>query len=543
MPRKRVVVVVVLLVIMLACQQMTGTPAVPSPTAFLPITSQLSPLVGTPTVSLSPTPTERSVTPTTAATLASSATPTHPPLPAIPVEPTDAPPPTVAPPTATVPATDTPAPEPPPPATESPPPATDFSVSVWETQITLATYAWEAALLPTEPGDPVYPYPRLDHGAVGGPAPRAYTAIILENGYTRVTVIPELGGRILRWDDLRTGQRLTYTNPVIKPTQWGYRGWWFATGGIEWAFPTDEHGLNEWRPWQYQMLSGAGWRGVRVWDTDDRTGLTVEVTLRLTGGRSDLIVAPRITNPTGETQVFQFWSNAMLTLSGGNAPSSNLRFWVPTEQMIVHSTNDGSLPGPGSAIAWPLHNGRDFGAYATWQAYLGLFAAESRGAVAAYDTGADQGIVRAYPATASGVKLFCLGNLPASLYTDDGSRYFELWGGYTRTFWDNAQLAPGGSVAWEERWYPVHGIGDVSWASGAMAASLRRGDAGMEVGLYAPAPVAVRLVLRQQGAAVAQWDVTTGPDAPFRANYPPGDGAWDLQIWEGDALIAQIGPP
>lgn len=416
-------------------------------------------------------------------------------------------------------------------------------MSVWETQLTLSTYAWEAALRPTDTDDPVYPYPRLDHGAVGGPAPRAYTAIVLENGYTRVTVLPELGGRILRWEDKRTGQRLTYANPVIKPTQWGYRGWWFATGGIEWAFPTDEHGLNEWRPWQYQLLSGAGWRGVRVWDTDDRTGLTVEVTLRLTGGRSDLVIAPRITNPTAASQPFQFWINAMLTLSGGNAPSANLRFWVPTDQMIVHSTNDGGLPGPGGYIAWPVHNGRDFGAYPTWQGYLGIFAAQARGAVAAYDAAAEQGIVRVYPVTIPGVKLFCLGNLPSSLYTDDSSRYFELWGGYTSTFWSYAQLAPGGVVAWEERWYPTHGIGGISWANGELAASLRRGEAGMRVGLYAPAAASAHLVLRQNQVAVAQWDVAVGPGTPFTADYPAVEGMWDLQIWQAGALIAQIGAP
>ena len=419
----------------------------------------------------------------------------------------------------------------------------DWSVAVWETDITLNTYGWEQALLATDPEDPVFPYPRLDPNAVAPPTPRPYHAAVLENGYTRITVLPEIGGRILRWDDKLTGLRLTYANPVIKPTGWGYRGWWLATGGIEWAFPTDEHGLNEWRPWQYQLLSGDGWRGIRVWDTDDRTGLAVEVTLRLYAGRSDLVIAPRITNPTNTSQPFQFWINAMLTLSGGNTPSSALRFWVPTDRMMVHATGDGALPGPGGAMAWPIFNGRDFSRYAEWRAYLGVFAAQAPGAVAAYDEAADQGVVRIYPAGAtSGVKLFGLGDLAASLYTDDESRYFELWGGYTRTFWNDAELAAGGRVAWEERWYPVHGIGGLSWANGDMAASLRVTAEGVTVGLYAPNMAAVHLVLRQHGASVAEWEEVAGPGNPFCAHYAAGGEGWDLQIWQEGVLIAQLGP-
>jgi hypothetical protein len=50
------------------------------------------------------------------------------------------------------------------------------------------------------------------------------------------------------------------------------------------------------------------------------------------------------------------------------------------------------------------------------------------------------------------VKLFLLGDLPADLYTDGDSRYLELWGGYRRTFSDEAVLKPGASVMWLERW-------------------------------------------------------------------------------------------
>ena len=485
------------------------------------------------------------------------------------VSPTTAPaalPPTDVPPTSTAPPTATPEPTPLPTATALPtatpvitasapptsPPASptpfDETLALYETTVTLESYGWEEALTPSTPDQPFYPYPALDFGAVAPPAPRSYPALVLENAYIRVTVVPALGGRVLSWDDKITGRRLTYRNPVIKPTHWGYRGWWLATGGLEWAFPVNEHGLNEYRPWQYETLIGDGWRGVRVWDTDDRTGMTIAVTLRISAGSSALVIAPQIANPTDDGHALQFWINAMLTLSEGHTPSSALRFWVPTETMMVHSTGDGSLPGPGSLIDWPVYAGRDFSRYAEWRQYLGLFATEAEGAAGAYDEAADQGLIRTYPpATARGVKIFCLGDLPADLYTDGDSRYFEFWGGLNRTFFpaDDVTLEPGATLAWEERWYPAHGIGTLSWAGDHLAAALQPAGDGVDVGLYAPRRIGeLSLRLWQDGVESATWRLDAlGPADPFRVHHAGAATAWQLQVWHAGALVTTVKAP
>jgi hypothetical protein len=414
---------------------------------------------------------------------------------------------------------------------------------VWsfDSSLTIDTYNWENGLITTtNPADPIYPYPRLDAARVTAKSPRAYPTVVLENAYTRVTMLPQIGGRVIRWEDRTTGRLLTYANPVIKPAMtWGYRGWWLGTGGLEWAFPVEEHGLNEYRPWRYEMLAGPDWRGVRVWDVESRTGLTIEITLKLFAGRSDLHITPRIVNGTGQARAFQFWINAMLTLSGANAPSNGLRFWAPTAQMKVHSTNDPALPGPRGLMSWPVYQGRNFSRYATWTRYAGLFATEWAGAAGAYDESSDQGIVRAYPPhIAQGLKLFCLGDLPSSQYTDDGSRYIEFWGGYNHTFFseDDAVIQPGQTIAWTETWYPVSGMGGLSWANDRLAAFLRASGSQVMVGLHANRSTEARLVLRQFGVTRAEWETTVGPGRPFRATYPASGGGWELQVWEGGAL-------
>jgi hypothetical protein len=411
----------------------------------------------------------------------------------------------------------------------------------YETTVTISTYGYQQALEPSGKDDPIYPYPRLNWDKVGPPAPKSYRAIVLENSYTQVTVLPELGGRIWRMVDKTTGQTVTYQNPVIKPLHWGYRGWWLATGGIEWCLPVEEHGLNEYRSWN-ASVSGAS---VTVSDHEDRTRLDVAVTISLDAAHSYVTIQPRVTNSTDAPQAMQLWGNAMLAL-GGNRVTDATRFILPAAQITVHSTGDDGLPGPGSKLTWPVFNGRDLSRYANWSGHLGFFAspAASGDFAGAYDTSSDEGIVRVFPAgVARGVKFFGGKGIDPARWTNDGSTYFELWGGLLPTFWDSVTIQPGQTFGWTEWWYPVSGLGQGFDMANITAALRLSSEADrVTVGVVTSVNLDGQLRLWRDKQVMATWPVRTGPGRAFTVVHPGASSVVGLQLLNSaGSAVAQMG--
>lgn len=495
----------------------TSTPRMPSPTSTDATATREH--TAPATLAVSATPTSEQAKPS-AIPASATATP-EPPQPSaspVPSTPTSS---DVAPPQTPVPASPTP-----PPTDPAPAYASSGAVRLAETQLVLQTYGYEAGFQATEPGDPVYPYPRLDPEKVTSPQPRSYRAIVLENDYVSLTILPELGGRIYRWVDKATGRHLLYENPVVKPTSWGYRGWWLAAGGIEWAFPVEEHGLNEWRPWNVDVRTLQNGVMVVVSDVEERTGMTVGVNISLDSRHDYVTLSPWVKNTSGAAQQFQYWLNAMVTL-GGNHVSGQTRLIFPANEVIVHSTGDESLPGAWQPLPWPVYEGRDLSHYGTWQNYLGFFVPQvNQGFVALYDPAAEQGIVRNFtPGWPVGTKFFGPGTLPSWLWTDDDSSYIELWSGVTPTFGDTTTLAAGESLGWTERWYPVHRLGGVAAANANAALHLETTGGGVKIGCTVTAPTQGSLTLWINGEAVEVWDVLLTPLQTLATTWTGSGGA------------------
>ncbi len=429
-------------------------------------------------------------------------------------------------------ATPTLPPESTPTATPTPVPAGN---AYYETTLFIDTYPYADYLW--QETDVRYGVPlwRLDRAAYEAiqptPTPKAYRALIVENEYLQLTFLPQLGGRLYRCIYKPTGQNIFYQNPVIKPSHWGVltpseHNWWLAAGGMEWALPVQEHGYEFGIAWDYAVRVTSQGVTVTLWDSEAeaKDRLRFEVKVTLPSRRAAFVVQPRLMNPLAEDVKVQLWLNAMLTL-GSHTIAPETQFVLPEGPMVVHSSGEATMAAM-EVVNWPMHGGRDLSRYANWRQWLGIFVQQpAQNFVGAYNHATDVGVVRVFPfQEAPGVKLFAFGPDfdDRAHYTDDGSQYFELWGGSNRTFWpaDDVLLAAGGEITWQETWYPCAGIGGLTYANETAALHLERLEGGVDVGLGVSTLVVgrMRLLAAEGEGSPVVWEqaVAASPFSPLR---------------------------
>lgn len=432
----------------------------------------------------------------------------------------------------------------------------------------MSAYPFEPFLV--QKTDPVYnvQFKALDHPAfeqsvsAQTPTERTFRTIVLENQYLRLTILPELGGRLYQITYKPTGQDLFYNNRVLKPSPWGpaAQGGWLAAGGMEWALPVNEHGYEWGEPWQAAVEQNAEGATVTLIDTRaaDRVRARVRVTLPRNGAY--VIVNPRIENPTASPQRVQFWNNAALALGAKNV-SPNTRFYFPTDSVLVHSTGDSFIPAenvpandataPRAPLTFQSVGGRDLSRYQDWQDYLGLFAADLASSdlastfVGAYNQDTALGVVRVFsPRQTPGVKLFGFGPgfCCRSAFADDDSDYFELWGGLPRTFFanDDVLLAPGQGRAWTEYWLPVPATGGITAATRQTVLYLGAADNTAQVSVFSAVPSSAVLVLNGDGRELKRWQLALSPDQVFADRVPIAGRARQLRLLDsGGKVLAE----
>ncbi len=403
-------------------------------------------------------------------------------------------------------------------------------VQVYSTTVTLPTYPFRDYL--NEQIDPVYNIPvyhfkRSNYNNAGPhtPVPTAYQGVVLENPYLRLTFLPELGGRLYSAVTKATGQEIFYHNPVVKPSVYGVlqppdENWWLATGGMDWAYPTQEHGYRFGIPWRYQVEQTTEGATIILSDTaPDRVGLEVRVSLP--AHKALFTVTPRLVNNSAQAAPIQLWVNAALTLGAGTM-SPNTRFVLPADQIIIHSRGGSgwSLPEAKQSAPWPQIGPVDLRDYNQWADYLGFFVPNQTAPfLGAYNPDTDLGVVRlAYDQPGSG-KLFAFGrNFYDRSYTDNNSQYFEIWGGANAGFWseDDISVAAGASLTWQEQWWPVAQLGGLTWVTEAAALHLT----GDTLSVLVSTPTQGRLQIRAGSQILLDEAFSAEPTTPLSWSLP-----------------------
>ncbi len=105
---------------------------------------------------------------------------------------------------------------------------------ITETVETVKTYPFSEPDPVADPSDLFYPYFRFDGFAAKG-INKDWKVVTMENDYIRLTLFPEIGGKIWGAVDKTTGKEFIYNNHVVKFRDIAMRGPRTA-GGTEFTF-------------------------------------------------------------------------------------------------------------------------------------------------------------------------------------------------------------------------------------------------------------------------------------------------------------------
>lgn len=351
--------------------------------------------------------------------------------------------------------------------------------TVTETVETVKTYPFSDPDPVADPSDLFYPYFRFDGFSAKG-TDRQWKVVSLENDYIKLTLFPEIGGKIWGAVDKTTGKEFIYNNHVVKFRDIAMRGPW-TSGGIEFNFGIIGHAPTSSTPVDYvtrQKPDGSVSCYVSSYELVTRTLWTVEV--NLPKDKAYFTTTTTWHNSSSIDQPYYQWMNA------GYPAAGNAEFCYPGTNYIGHGGELHSFPldEQGRDISWYEKN--DFGNSKSYH-IVGKY----NDFYGAYWHDKDFGSIHhADYDEKLGMKIFLWGlsregGIWEDLLTDTNGQYIELQSGrmYNQpasnsslTPYKHTAFGPQATDRWTEYWFPVKGIKGVSKASRIGALNVLRED-------------------------------------------------------------------
>ena len=381
------------------------------------------------------------------------------------------------------------------------------SVRAW------AVRAWaEPLVIPTYPAmppdrNPMFLEKRVYQGSSGRvypnqvtervsdePVDRTWQAVHLENEYVRLTILPELGGRVWTGQDRTNGYDFFYRQHVVKPALVGLLGPWIS-GGVEFNWP-QHHRPSTFQPVDWTIEeSPDGSRTVWLSEHEPMNRMKGMVGIRLRPGSAVVEARVRLVNRTPHAQTFLWWANVAVRVH-----DRYQSFFPPDVTFVADHARRAMSSFP---IARGRYYGVDYGARPeadadlSWYrnipvptSYMAMGSTEDF--FGGYDHAAEAGFVHiADHRIAPGKKQWTWGSAAFGQawdrnLTDADGPYVELMAGvFTDNQPDFSFLAPYETRTFEQSWYPIRAIGPAVAANRELALNLRLDGGRARVGIAA----------------------------------------------------------
>ena len=401
-------------------------------------------------------------------------------------------------------------------------------VRCWEEQVVIPTY-------PIQDADPnpmflekrvyqgssgkVYPNPFTDKVSLEK-SDKTYRAIMLENEYVQLMILPEIGGRIHAGRDKTNQYDFFYRQRVIKPALVGLLGPWIS-GGVEFNWPQHH------RPSTYMPVHAAieknvdGSRTVWLSEHDPMLRMKGMVGISLSPGKAIVEAKVRLYNRTPLPQTFLWWANVAVRVH------DNYQAFFPPDVTYVadHAKRAvSSFPiARNSYYGVDYRPGTDISWYKNIPVPTSYMVTESKfNFFGGYDHARQAGMVHtSNHHVAPGKKLWTWGNAEFGHawdrnLTDEDGPYVELMAGaYTDNQPDFAWLQPYETKTFSQYWYPIQKIGPAKNANTEAAVNLEFDAGSARVGVFVPSRRNVRVVLSRNGNLVLDKQIELSPAVPF----------------------------
>jgi tetratricopeptide (TPR) repeat protein len=310
-----------------------------------------------------------------------------------------------------------------------------------------------------KPDTKFYPYFRFD-GFTDKPIQKEWKVIELENDYIKLTILPEIGGKVWSAIEKSTGKDFIYNNHVIKFRDIAMRGPW-TSGGVEGNYGIIGHTPNCATPVDYRIITredGSVSCVIGVLDLLTRTSWKLDI--NLPKDKAYFTTNSFWFNSTAFEQSYYTWMNTGIKAAG------NLEFIYPGKNYLGHDGEYNSWPiNKENGKNLSFYNNNNFGGYKSYHVFgkytdfFGGFWHDEDFGMARYSNHDDK----------PGKKIWIWGlsqqgMIWEKLLTDTDGQYVEVQSG--RLFNQSAEnsmytpfkhrsFAPYQSDSWTEYWFPV----------------------------------------------------------------------------------------
>lgn len=371
-----------------------------------------------------------------------------------------------------------------------------------------------------KPDSKIYPYYRFD-GFTDKPVQKEWKVIELENDYIKLTILPEVGGKVWSAIEKSTGKDFIYNNHVIKFRDIAMRGPW-TSGGVEGNYGIIGHTPNCATPVDYITITredGSVSCVIGVFDLLTRTSWKLDI--NLPKDKAYFTTNSFWFNDTAFEQPYYTWMNTGIKAAG------NLQFIYPGKNYLGHD---------GEYNSWPINkeNGKDlsfynnnnFGGYKSYHVFgkyndfFGGYWHDEDFGMARYSNHDDK----------PGKKIWIWGlsqqgMIWEKLLTDTDGQYIEVQSGRLfnqssensmYTPFKHRSFSPYQTDSWTEYWFPVKQTKGFVKANNYGSVNVKNESGWLKIYFSPLQKLNEKLVVFDNGKVVYSKDISVKPMELFK---------------------------